>query len=315
MFQRILVPIATHASVPEPKSLAVVAQLARATHGEIVLFTSTHAPIRVGAHLDPPAFLLARAEARRTHALSVLQQFADRPMFAGLHISCETHEGPIADAICDAVDLYAIDSIIMHSHGPYGVLRRESCTASVLERTHVPIMILPQAAHGAADALWLDTPHILVPLMRTPLGDHILPAATALAQACHGTLTLLCILSSQTQRWQDTQRYRDAEAALAILERPLLAQDITVSTSLTWGDPVREIRARAAEFTLLAMTVQDENGWDAMLWGSTLEQLWSHLQMTLLLVHSATAASIATQMATTAQPIASEGDLRGATSF
>jgi hypothetical protein len=103
MFQRILVPIATHASLPKPESLAVAASLARATQGEIVLFTSTHAPIRTGAHLDPPAFMLARDEARRTHALTVLRRFAALPLFAGLHVTCETHAGPIADAIRDAV--------------------------------------------------------------------------------------------------------------------------------------------------------------------------------------------------------------------
>jgi nucleotide-binding universal stress UspA family protein len=311
--QRMLVPIATHAAVPEPESLAVAAQLARAAHGEVVLFTSTHAPIRTGAHLDPPAFLLARAEARRMHALAMLQRFANLPMFADLHISCETHEGPIADAICDAVDLYTIDSIIMHSHGPYGMLRRESCTASVLERTHLPIMILPQAEHDTANAHWLDAPRILVPFIGTPLGDHVLPAAVALAQACQGTLTLLCILSAQTQRWQDTQRYRDAEASLATLQRLLQAQGITASTSLAFGDPVTEIRAKAPGFTLVAMTVRDENGWDAMLWGSTTEQLWSHLRTPLLLIHSAAAAAnVVTQSDMIALSAAGEGDMQGA---
>jgi nucleotide-binding universal stress UspA family protein len=156
MFKRIIVPL--DGSRFAELALLPALQLAKARHGSLVLLHIVPFHQRSGAHLDPPMLMMELAESRRLKALHALSQLRDALAIPGMDIEIAATEGPIPQAIDDAVDLYDADSIVMASHGQIGpvrtlfgsiahqVVRSAPCPVMVV---HTPMLFQPASDHAS----------------------------------------------------------------------------------------------------------------------------------------------------------------------
>ncbi len=284
MLQHMLVPfdnsLSSRAVVP------VVAHLAHVSHGTIVFFSSTHHATHSGPHLDPPIFLLSLAESHRLEKMKELQLLARAPELAGLDVTCEVLEGSLIQAMCEAIDLFAIDTIVLSGHGPNGMLFQDSLASAVIRETHLPTIVIPHTASDDPPASMPEHPAMLVPIDGSAIAESILPFAMDLARTLQGTIILLDVLPSQTHGdEQDRQKLYDAETYLDAVKQRLTQNGISITTSLAWGDPANAIIAHAQHADMLAMATHSRQGLDKLLAGSVTEHVWQHLPIPLLFFH------------------------------
>jgi len=144
MFQRILVPL--DGSSRAERALPVAAQLARASHGSVLLIEVVSPIIDYGGALAQTALLTEQIiETGIEEATSYLQSVAQSATLAGIETKTEVLFGLVAQGILDVAQSRRADLIVMCSHGRTGFKRLVlgSVTEGVLDATKLPMLIVP----------------------------------------------------------------------------------------------------------------------------------------------------------------------------
>ncbi len=203
MFQRIVVPL--DGSQLAEQAVGVAAQLARYCRAGIVLLRVIHAPVRIGARLDPTQLILEWAESRRLHALQYLEGIKTATSLSELEVDIDTTEGSPATAIVAATDLYDSDCIVMSSHGQSGPIRTlfGSVSRGVLHSSTRPVLVVHhQADHQDAGKNW-RLRSIVVPVNGTRDDRRSLEPAILLGRAFSASMELMTIDSWPGEKIDD----------------------------------------------------------------------------------------------------------------
>ena len=185
MFQRILVPL--DGSSRAERALPVAAQLARASHGSVLLMEVVSPPIDYGGALAQTALLTEQAiETGIEEATSYLQSVAQSATLAEIETKIEVLFGLVAQGILDVAQSRRADLIVMCSHGRTGFKRLVlgSVAQKIVHHSPVPVLVLREG--GAVLSVSGSAPVrplcILVPLDGSPLAETALaPAANLVA--------------------------------------------------------------------------------------------------------------------------------------
>src|SRR5690349_13169015 len=150
VFQRILVPL--DGSILAEHALSVGARLARSSGASLTL-------LRVVNSLDETTYL-SRGSAiinmtdviarEHTEAEAYLQKIVGRSDLAGIEIITHVVDGNPAQSILYEARTYAIDLIIMSSHGDTGLKRWMfgSVSLHVARHSAIPVFVLRPGADG-----------------------------------------------------------------------------------------------------------------------------------------------------------------------
>ena len=232
-----------------------------------------------------PAPMTDRAECE--HYLAAL---ALHPILAGVTVEQRVAAGPTAEAICQQAQALSVDLIMMTSHGRSGLARATlgSVAETVVQHSHVPTMILRPDAPAFVASPTQDRLTILVPLDGSSRAETSLPSARMLAQAVGGTLLLLQVLSSLPEMLdEEREPVQQAKAYLEGLQHSLVAEGITATYRLAWGDPAAEIctTAQAEDCALIAMATHGCSGLAKMVLGSVATEVLRQTHRPMLIVN------------------------------
>src|SRR5579875_645699 len=313
MFEYILVPL--DGSTCSERALPVAAQIARATHGTLVLARVISAPIEAawGA--------LGVTQPMEEAVEAYLANVARLPLLNGIEVSRQILTERPAPSILDATQALQADLIVMCSHGATGFKRwlLGSVTQQVIRHSPVPVLALrdgcEQPATSYPDATRPLHPFTtVVALDGSRLAEEVLvPAATltaAIACPARGGLHLTRVVKLPPPDERQTLEPELREMALyeakcylreltdRLLEGPLAHLNLTVSWSIAMGDNVAKTLIRVAEhgedvrgvrvfggYDMLAMLTHGRSGFSRLMLGSVTEQVLSATRLPLFIVH------------------------------
>ena len=322
MFQRILVPLDGSRRAESVLPLAV--RLAAASGGTVFLLQVMPDPDEIASYisLQPlPSRLQHETDlARVTRYLQEMGQkaLADTP--TGIIVK----QGDPTANILATVDEYAIDLIVMCSHGYSGLTRWTlgSIAEKVTHNTRVPVLLLrdpiPQSLQAPGQK---EQPlRILVPLDGSPLAEEaILPAAqlvTAMAAPATAILHMLTVAIaprlSYTATIEQTGLIERAKEYLETSARLLKADTLSRfidsgQLTLTWStytrtndiaDGILHIADHGGQTTdaekrhpydLMAMATHGASGMQRWYMGSITERVLRSTTLPLLIVNSGAA--------------------------
>lgn len=186
MFKRILVPL--DGSELAEQALPVVAQIARASGGSILLFGVVTTPVEYSLYLASAGGYGWGIEETELKKMSTyLQSTAKKAILAGVPVETQATSSVVVTAILAAERTYRADLVVMSSHGYTGVKRRVlgSVAQKIARYSSVPVLVL--RADGTS-AMADQPQRVLVPLDGSPLAEVALEPAMQLAMALSGTV-------------------------------------------------------------------------------------------------------------------------------
>ena len=262
--------------------LPLVERLATAFGAQVRLLhiMEQHAPATIhGEH-----HVTSSAEAE-----DYLTTVAVRLRTAGIAVEIHVHdvkEGDVARSIVEHTQELACDLVVLCTHGKGGLrgLLFGSIAQQALQRGTRPILLVPPSATQHPPAFPLR--RLLVPLDGTPAHEQALPAASAIAHACHADMHLVLVIPTLTTL--------SGERAVPGLLLPItmtaildLAQqggaeylerlagayrddEVSVSAEIARGDPVPTVLDLAERHNadLIVMASHGRAGIEALLSGS-----------------------------------------------
>ncbi|GCE06521.1 universal stress protein [Dictyobacter aurantiacus] len=308
MFKHILVPL--DGSVRAEQAIPVAARIARLHHSALVLLESINPMDEMGLATLPREHLLIDMENL------YLQNIARSPEVAGLEIITLARIGLPAEQILLAARAYAIDLVVMCSHGRTGLKRwtMGSIAQKITRTSPAPVLVLQEddPLQQQLRAPHPSTVRIMVALDGSELAETaIAPAAElsmALSAPATGALQLTCVihLPSSFEYGQEDSVSRalkqETPRALAYLQSieqqirngrfgPL---PIELSTALCHNLDVATQMINTAErgaaatdhhsCQLIALTTHGHSGLQRWLTGSVTERILSRARISLLVV-------------------------------
>lgn len=321
MFQHILVPL--DGSPCSERALPVAAQIARATHGTIVLARAIPSTIEAAWYAMGSAPLMEEAmDAELEEAEEYLTGVAQASMFAGIKITKQILTDRPASSILDAARELHADLIVMCSHGTTGFKRwmAGSVTQEVMRSSAVPVLALREGCEQPTCS-YPDTSRPLhafttvVALDGSPLAEEaLLPAATltaAIAAPARGGLHLTEVVKIPTPGSKQyivpelkeqalyEAKYYLREVVDRLLEGPVANLDLTITWSVAMGEDVAKTLIRVAEhgedargvrvfggYDMLAMVTHGRSGLHRWMLGSVTEQVLAVTKLPLFIMHA-----------------------------
>lgn len=322
MFEHILVPL--DGSACSERALPVAAQIARATHGTLMLARVIPPAIEAVWDVMGVAQPMGEAmDAELREAEEYLNGVAQAPILAGMQVTKQILTNRPASSILDATRTLQADLIVMCSHGATGFKRwmQGSVTQEVMRHSPVPVLALrdgcDQPTSSYPDASRPFHPFTaVVALDGSRLAEEALvPAATltaAIASPARGGLHLTRVvklpLAGERHALEPELRemalyeakYYLRELTDRLLEGPVAHLDLTVSWSVAMGEDVAKTLIRVAEhgedargvrvfggYDMLAMATHGRSGFSRWMLGSVTERVLSTTRLPLFIVHAA----------------------------
>lgn len=320
MFQHILVPL--DGSACSERALPVAAQIARATHGTLVLARALPPRIETAWYALGSAPLMEEAiDAELEEAEEYLNGVAQAQILSGLKVTKQILTNRPASSIVDATRELQADLIVMCSHGTTGFKRwlQGSVTQQVMRHSPVPVLALRDGCDQPTNP-YPDTSRPLHPFTTVVALDGsrlaeeaLVPAATltaALAAPARGGLHLTRVVKLPTVDEKHGSAPELRELALyeakcylrelteRLLAGPVAKLDLTVSWSVAAGEDIAQTLLRVAEhgedakgvrvfggYDMLAMATHGRSGFNHVMLGSVTEQVLTATRLPLFIVH------------------------------
>ncbi len=315
MFQRILVPL--DGSSRAERALPVAAQLARASHGSVLLMEVVSPPIDYGGALAQTALLTEQAiETGIEEATSYLQSVAQSATLAGIETKTEVLFGLVAQGILEVAQSRRADLIVMCSHGRTGFKRwvLGSVAQTIVHHSPVPVLVLREG--GAVLSVSGSAPVrplcILVPLDGSPLAETALaPAANlvaALAAPAERALHLTHVIKEYSLAAEEDvisklnkEALEHAKVYLLALKERLQENFKDFKLSITWSIALDSAVADRIVCTaergerivrtegysgcdLIAMSTHGRGGLERLMMGSVTEGVLNATKLPILIV-------------------------------
>jgi nucleotide-binding universal stress UspA family protein len=296
MFDKLLVPL--DGSQLAEQALDIAHALLPAGDGDIILLRVPElSPMSrggFGGGLD--WWYPDQAEDRaRQDAADYLDQVASRWARPGVTFWPEIGAGDPAGEIVDRARAREVDAIVMSTHGRSGLTRwtMGSVAEKVMRGAPCPVLVAREAR---------PLRHIIVPLDGSPVAEHALPEALAVAQRTGAPITLLHVvepyvaLTPATLGWEHLSMQLDEQATAAqhghaadylgaVAERHR-RPGLTIRTLLRTG-PIADAILQAAAETggdLIAMATHGRTGLRRWVYGSVTEKVMRGARCCLLVV-------------------------------
>src|SRR5689334_14026890 len=140
MFQRIVVPL--DGSALAEQAFPLVARLARATEGRVILLHVISPPREAGRSLSEAA-LQAMIEINRVEGRNYLEKVAGSDVFFHVPTQCEITIGPAASSILSFAQAQHADLIVLSRHGYSGSTRWSlgGVAEKVVHESGIPILL------------------------------------------------------------------------------------------------------------------------------------------------------------------------------
>jgi len=310
VFQRILVPLDGSALAEHALSLGL--RIARCSGASLTL-------LRVVNSLDEMTYLsrgsaimdLTNVIAREhAEAEAYLKKIASRSDLAGLEVITHVVDGNPAQSILSEARTYAMDLIIMCSHGDAGLKRWMfgSVSLHVARHSAIPVFVLRPGADGAVTlAQMTGQLRIMVPLDGSTLAEEIITPAIALTTALSapqpGALHLASVVPFFTAETADEldQVVKAAQEYLVSIEQQLRQRedtaDLTITSSVTILADVAHALVELAETGkgmeqikdfagcgVIAMSTHGRSGIMHWMMGSIAERVLASTRLPMLIV-------------------------------
>jgi len=244
MFSKILVPL--DGSERAERALAVAGQLARASHGSVIL-------LRVVNDIADTSALLATAplpggdyvDRDEREARAYLDEIITAPSLRGVRVETRVEFGATAEVILDGAAAWNVDAIVLCSHGRTGLTRWAlgSVAQQIVRRSAIPTVLLRERG-GLPVERKEDSERpfrMLIPLDGSELAEAALEPAITFGALMTGPgafeAHLVRVLPFIRTQDYDALREQAALEANAYLER--IAKRIDASFVLPDGAPVR----------------------------------------------------------------------------
>jgi nucleotide-binding universal stress UspA family protein len=321
MFEHILVPL--DGSACSERALPVAAQIARATHGTLILVRAIPSTIEAAWYAMGSAPLMGEAmDAELKEVEAYLSGVAGASMLKGIKVTRHILTNRPAISILDAIHTLQADLVVMCSHGATGFRRwmLGSVTQEVIRHSPVPVLALRDGCSQPTDA-YPDASRpfhsftTVVALDGSRLAEEALvPAAiltAAIAAPARGGLHLTRVVKVPTPGEKQglepelremalyEARYYLRELTDRLLEGPVADLNLTVSWSVAMGEDVAKTLIRVAEhgedvrgvrvfggYNMLAMTTHGRSGFPRLVLGSVTEQVLKTTRLPLFIVHA-----------------------------
>lgn len=247
MFQRILVPL--DGSLLAESALPAAARIARATGAKLTLLRAVVPLEDLAWQAKGMAMNIGQVfERERAEASSYLQRIGAIEPLHGLNVHTQVVQGHPVQTILYEAQTYAMDLIVMCSHGDSGVKRwmMGSVSRKVARHSHVPVLLLRPQDNGTIAQFpeELQQVRILVPLDGSPLAEEALAPAIALCKAVSSTKPAALHLASvippftvQITGMEQEQIVKAAQSYLTSIEQRLQQQgdasELTITSSVT----------------------------------------------------------------------------------
>jgi nucleotide-binding universal stress UspA family protein len=324
MFHRILVPL--DGSRRAEAAIPVAAQLARATHGTVILMRSVVPLTPYGPYLNEPVGPASTASSQQRDAVSsYLTQLTADDDLAGLKTLTLVTEGPAADSILTLSQAEEVDLIVLCAHGMTGYHRWKlgGVAQHVVRQSQAPVLLLNEYSPGSPARQFANVRRALIPLDGSLLAEAAIPPAIQLLAAVApqtGRLRLLRIINPFDAEDQGTTQADLINEANAYLKRQVeqlraarteelrLAFEYSVvvdtdpaerilSVAEPTYNPQRETPEEAFGYDLIVMATHGRTGILRWTLGSIAERVLQATGLPLLIVRpvAATPASATTR--------------------
>jgi nucleotide-binding universal stress UspA family protein len=310
VFQRILVPL--DGSELAEYALSIGARIARFSGASLTL-------LRVVNSLDDVSYLSRGSaimnladviERDRADAEAYLKKIASRSDLEGIEVITHVVDGNPAQSILYEARTYAIDLIIMCSHGDTGLKRWMfgSVSLHVARHSAVPVFMLRPGADGAVVLPQMTGQvRIMVPLDGSTLAEEIITPAIALTKALSaprpGALHLASVVPFFTAETADEldQVVKAAQEYLVAIEQQLQQREdttnLTITSSVTVLADVAHALVELAETGkgmelikdfvgcgMVAMSTHGRSGIMHWMMGSVAERMLASTKLPMLIV-------------------------------
>lgn len=256
------------------------------------LHVSSAAPVAAYAPGSPVLESTLLTPADRERLAAEVARFADAANAPGVPVEIAIAEGSVSREIL-AHAVHA-DLLVIGTHGRSGFDRLVlgSVTEKVLRKAECPVLTVPRGAPDADPAAPVAFKRILCPVDFSATSGRALDYALSLAQEADACLTVLHVMTYQTEVTPEMSESLAAYPELSASDfrriceeqaRERLAAAVpdtvraycTVETMLTTGTPYREILRVAAEqqADLIVMGVQGRGAVDLLFFGSTTQHV------------------------------------------
>lgn len=303
MFSKIMVP--TDGSGFDRKAILVALRVAERCDAKVLLVRvlSTGAYLGIEAATDGLASVNA-LRAEHTAALSELNALAaECRNISDAEISVDLEEGPAADVLERYARRNDIDLIVISSHGRRGVARLSlgSVTDSLIKGTTIPVLVVKPNASYLTPEVSKTFHHIIVPLDGSALAERILSRVVPLAKLEDAEITLLHVLSSSDDWYEDEEgrrppwwekRVAGAKAYLSHRASEVRLQGVAATIEVVVGDKVAEAitdYARRQGADLIAIATHGRGGLARVVRGSVADAVVKSAMSSILVFHPAKA--------------------------
>jgi nucleotide-binding universal stress UspA family protein len=291
MLERILFPVdgseASLAVMPSVRETAVRAG------SEVIVLRAVDTV--ASALLEYPDTVAADATAHaRARAVREAEEVATRLRESGIHSRARVTVGSAAESILLGAVEERAGVVAMSTHGRSGISRLAfgSVAERVLRESPVPVLVARSAA-TAAEARTFR--HILVPIEGTDVVVALLEAAARLARLFEAQITVVHYVSHHA----DQAAVAEGQGFLVVACRMLAERGLGARAQLRRGDAA----ARIVEYgsldvgelpvDLIAVASHQRTALRRWVWGSVTEEVLRHATVPVLMVPSATRASLA----------------------
>ena len=311
MFHRILVPL--DGSRRAEAAIPVAAQLARATHGTVILMRSVVPLTPYGPYLTEPVGPASTVSSQQRDAVvSYLNQLTSDDDLAGLTVLTRVTEGTAADSILTLSQTEEANLIVLCAHGVTGYHRWKlgGVAQHVVRHAQTPVLLLNEYSPGSPAKQFAKVRRALVPLDGSLLAEAaISPAIQLLAAVApqSGRLRLLRIINpfdAEDQGAAQADLINEANAYLGRLVEQLRAartdelrlgfdSSVVVDTDpaeriLSVAEPtynsLRETPEKAFGYDLIVMATHGRTGILRWTLGSIAERVLQATGLPLLIV-------------------------------
>jgi nucleotide-binding universal stress UspA family protein len=223
MFHRILVPL--DGSRRAEAAIPVAAQLARATHGTIILMRSVVPLTPYGPYLNEPVGPASTVSSQQRDAVaSYLAQLTSDDDLSGLNVVTRITEGPAANSILTLSQAEEVNLIALCAHGVTGYHRWKlgGVAQHVVRHSQAPVLLLNEYSPGSPARQFAHVRRVLLPLDGSLLAEAAIPPAIQLLAAVApqtGRLRLLRIINPFDAEDQGTTQADLINEANAYLQR------------------------------------------------------------------------------------------------
>lgn len=299
MVRSVLVPL--DGSPFAEHALPTATVIAKACRAKLQLVKVHEPPPPPVAADEAGLFLEADLQVRRDERAYLRQQASRIRAQAGLRITTEVLDDPIAAAIVQYAQRTGTDLIVMttHGRGPLSRLWLGSVADQVIRRATMPVLLI-RPREGAPDPVPERGQQVLVPLDGSSIGEAAVEPAAELAERLELGLTLvqvvlpppligdaIAVYPPPDADERIRLRMREAEDYLDDVAEPLRERGLVVVTVAVAHRSVVDALLdllRVGDFAMVAISTQGEGGIQRFLLGGVADKLVRSAERPVLVV-------------------------------